>query len=1453
MGAKAQAPVANFSASVTSGCGPLTVNFRDLSSNTPLSWTWDFGNGQISSNQNPSITYSNAGTYDISLIVKNGNGANAIRMTGYITVFPYPVVDFTGSRTLACAPANISFTDHSIPGAGTISQYAWTFGDGATSNQTNPLHTYAQPGYYSVGLTVTNSQGCSHNRTLTRYMRIVAGAQTDFDWSQASASCSAPFQLNFINQTAGPGNLTYSWDLDNGNTSTQKNPSATYPTNSNYTVKLTATSDLGCSNTVQKTITFNVGTQSIKSPDKVCTNTPATFQNGANSTPLSSVWTFGDGTGANTRDADKAYAAPGDYTVKVVNTFVSCKDSIQKTVHVLGNPIANFTATTASSCKAPFNASFQGTGDPDITGWQWDFGDGATGSGQNATHNYTSAGKFDVKLTVTNSTGCSFSYTKPQFIKIVAPTATLANGPGQLCEGDSFNPLLAVDAVDGVSGYSWSAPSAIPSTSNSATPAFVYNTQGDYNIAVTIQTLGGCNFTTTFNNAVQVGTKTTPSFTIDPTVQCAHQPVKFTSTNGPADHWLWNFGPRDTSHTGPITNFYFSDTGYINITLTVSNHGCAQKSLPQTVYINPPIANFGYKPDCGAGYRTINFYDSSRYDVLKGPVTYELDYGDGMTTGVINGPPPATFPPHPYAADGTYTVTLRLTNGNSTGSCPDQIVKTVNIIPPATDFTVTPNPVCHHNPFILKATGIAPALVKNYSWTVDGVNTITAADSLSKTISDTGTYSLALTVTDIYNCITTAPPHTVRVTGPAAKFAVNGPGGCKNTQLEFTDQSTPGNVYAIKAWNWDFGDGAGGHYFPAPHSPTYTYAFADTGFYNIRFTVEDVNGCTDTYLVPGAVQITSPHAGFFSKDSFYCPGAPLTFIDSSKGYGLVPIWDFGDGSAPGASPTHSFATEGQRYSIKLKVTDQVGCSDSVTRSNYILIQSPIVDFSMQDSTTICPPLQTTFTPKGQYYDSLYWDFGDGTTSTLPNTDHFYNTYGIYNPKLVLRGPGGCLAMTSQRVLVTQPNNATTFTYSPTRACDSVQTNFTIVPPPYTRFTLYFGDPTADSSGSGSITHLYKGLNQYSPALILIDSTGCIVGISGAGPVTVLGATPFFSMDPHAFCDSGTAIFNGFAPTNDGIVSKIWDWGDGTTYAEPDPTIDLQVYPHFFSRPGANLVTLKVVTQSNCAENYTDTLRVHQTPHPTISIPPVTCATEPILFGGNLTTPNIDPVIWLWDFGNGQTSGEQNPTIVFDGSGPYTVKLKTSVAFGCSDETSQPVQVHHLPDIKGPREIQTPVGFPVTIPFTYSSGLVNYSWTPAGHLSCTDCPNPVADPTFSTLYRVTVTDSNNCKYSDSVLVKTICNDKNYFVPNTFSPNGDGVNDVFYPRGSNLYNIQSMRVFNRWGQLVFERRNFPANSAADGWDGRFNGQPAPMDAYVYIVEVICDNAQIVALRGDVTLIR
>ena len=120
------------------------------------------------------------------------------------------------------------------------------------------------------------------------------------------------------------------------------------------------------------------------------------------------------------------------------------------------------------------------------------------------------------------------------------------------------------------------------------------------------------------------------------------------------------------------------------------------------------------------------------------------------------------------------------------------------------------------------------------------------------------------------------------------------------------------------------------------------------------------------------------------------------------------------------------------------------------------------------------------------------------------------------------------------------------------------------------------------------------------------------------------------------------------------------------------------------------------------------------------------------------------------------------------------------------------------------------------------------------------------------YTGTAYNSYGCGASDKIKITALCNNKVIFVPNTFSPNGDAINDRFYLRGKGLYLIKSMRIFNRLGQSVFQKLNFAADSEAEGWDGTIYGRKLPSDVYIYYIEVMCNNGVTMTIKGDITLL-
>jgi gliding motility-associated-like protein len=156
--------------------------------------------------------------------------------------------------------------------------------------------------------------------------------------------------------------------------------------------------------------------------------------------------------------------------------------------------------------------------------------------------------------------------------------------------------------------------------------------------------------------------------------------------------------------------------------------------------------------------------------------------------------------------------------------------------------------------------------------------------------------------------------------------------------------------------------------------------------------------------------------------------------------------------------------------------------------------------------------------------------------------------------------------------------------------------------------------------------------------------------------------------------------------------------------------------------------------------------------------------------------------------------------------------------------------------------------------TASGTYINfYTWTPASSLSCNTCATPIASPTENTVYHITVSNLFGCTAHDSVSINIRCENSQVFLPNTFTPNGDGLNDVFAVRGVGLRNIVAFRIYNKWGNLVFERTDFSPNDYNNGWDGTFNNTPLGNDIFVYTVDAICITGDLIQVKGDIALIK
>jgi len=180
-------------------------------------------------------------------------------------------------------------------------------------------------------------------------------------------------------------------------------------------------------------------------------------------------------------------------------------------------------------------------------------------------------------------------------------------------------------------------------------------------------------------------------------------------------------------------------------------------------------------------------------------------------------------------------------------------------------------------------------------------------------------------------------------------------------------------------------------------------------------------------------------------------------------------------------------------------------------------------------------------------------------------------------------------------------------------------------------------------------------------------------------------------------------------------------------------------------------------------------------------------------------------------------------------------------------------VGQTPTVNAGADIQAATGTQITLSGTAGNGPVtSWSWSPATNLSCDNCPNPVLTVSNNITYTLSVVNRYGCKAVDSLNVVTFCKNSQVFVANAFTPDGDGVNDLLIVRGIGI-RVKSFRVFNRWGNLVFEKEAFEANDPKYGWDGKVRGVPAAPDVYVFLAEVVCDNGTVYLHKGNTTILK
>jgi PKD repeat protein len=564
------APNADFSAEPTTGNTPLAVAFTDRSTGHPTSWTWNFGDGKESTEQNPVHMYWSSGEFTVTLTASNEFGSSDASKANFIHVIPPLKAKFVADPKSGKVPLLVKFTDTST---GNPESWSWEFGDGTTSTQASPVHAYSTPGAFHVNLTVSRG-----NNIDTSAQTIVAGGvpATDFVADSTTVSVSTP--VHFTDKTLNTP-TKWSWDFGDGATATEQNPTHAYPVKGIYSITLTATNNEG-TDTEKKVNYITVGL----APTADFMSVIPSYQQGTRmqyvrfvdtsvGNPTSWSWDFGDGqTSSEQYPPLHLYNVDGTYSVSLTVKNMFGQDTEVKTnlITVKQGPQVDFKADkTRASVNQYIHFTDLSTNNP--SDWKWDFGDGTAGTGQNPDHVYHQPGSYDVTLTASDAF-TTISHTKKDYITVVSTPH--ADFVADKTRGITPFTVKFTDISKG-NPTKWTWDFGDGATSTEQNPTHIYTTKGtsSTNMYTVILTASNANGDDTAKKVDYITVTQTPiaEFTVDSRQGKAPFIVKFRDLSaGNPTTWNWEFGDgTGSSEQNPIHPYQYE--GSYDVRLTVSN------------------------------------------------------------------------------------------------------------------------------------------------------------------------------------------------------------------------------------------------------------------------------------------------------------------------------------------------------------------------------------------------------------------------------------------------------------------------------------------------------------------------------------------------------------------------------------------------------------------------------------------------------------------------------------------------------------------------------------------------------------------------------------------------------------------------------------------------------------------------------------------------------------------
>ncbi len=1035
----------------------------------------------------------------------------------------------------------------------------------------------------------------------------------------------------------------------------------------------------------------------------------------------------------------------------------------------------------------------------------------------------TTAGVYSVQMT--SVTGCSSPVIDYTVAMNTAPVA--AFNPSNINGCNAFVTFNNTSTYNGNYTNYWTFGDGDTSTLSS--PSHTYAAYGTYTVTLYVSAQNGCSDTT--QQVITINPPPVPGMSY--TGVCEGTAFQFNGTlagNPPGATWSWNFGGGNTSSVQNPT-FTFSSAGTYPVSLSATNNGCTT-TISQNVTVQPnPVP--GAIPNTVCLGNATTFANTST--ISSGTITtWAWDFNNDGVTDNTTGNPSYTF-----ATAGTFNVSLSATSNYGCTATTTTPVVVFGL--PSAAFTTQNNCFQTASQFTNSSTAPTGAFITQYSWDF-GDGTTSTLQQPTHVYTTPAAYQVRLEVTTNQTCTNLVIKPLTVYPLPVVNFTSNQV--CENQTTQFSGTLNGGTTAA--QWSWNFGTS-----FSNQQNPS--HAFGTWGNFPVTLSATDNNGCsganTQTVTIhPVPVLNISSGPVCFGKTTAFNNASSIP-SGSITGW----TWDFNsDGIIDNTSmaPSSTFPNSGT-FTVTVTATSNNGCVSSSTLP-VTVYGLPVANFSANNNCLHAPSVFTNSSsaPNGAFLSQYSWNFGNGVNATSASPVYTYSTAGTYPVTLTVTTNQGCTANVNSSITV-YPSPLVNFTAPNVCANQNMAlTNqSSIATGSITGYSWDFtADGTADANSINAI-HTYPNGGTYQVELMAISNFGCKDSVTK--PVTV-HHNPVANFYAPSVCLGNSVQFQNLSSTQSGTITA-WDW-DFTS----DNTIDnlAQNPSHLYTSAGLFLVTLHVQTNLGCVNTNKKPLRVNATPVADIAVTHNAGCEGNMCVGMINNTSIVSGSIasWQWNFDDGTTSNQNSPVHCFK-AGSFIVSLTVVSDSGCSDKATATSAIVVYPKPQAGFDFTNnnlDVLDAATGVVSTATGATGYVYFISDGTVVNGQPNfqhnfGNENPQAYTVVQV-VTSSYGCK---DTIIKTIDVKPGFtfYIPNAFSPNGDGMNDTFKGTGIGVKEY-SLMIYDRWGNLVFI-----SNDLETGWDGRFNSgeEVSLQDVFVWKVNLRDESNKYHDYAGTVSLIK